>query len=52
MMIEIFAYLDRIVDIVRPRQVLYMAIGTIDLELVTTCNCGMFLDMYTNYTLF
>ncbi|KAI8139409.1 XRN 5'-3' exonuclease N-terminus-domain-containing protein [Fennellomyces sp. T-0311] len=26
MMIEIFAYLDRIVDIVRPRQVLYMAI--------------------------
>ena len=27
MMIEIFDYLDRIVDIVRPRQVLYMAIG-------------------------
>ncbi|KAI9496125.1 XRN 5'-3' exonuclease N-terminus-domain-containing protein [Zychaea mexicana] len=26
MMIEVFAYLDRIVDIVRPRQVLYMAI--------------------------
>ncbi|CDS06355.1 hypothetical protein LRAMOSA08883 [Lichtheimia ramosa] len=26
MMVEIFAYLDRIVDIVRPRQVLYMAI--------------------------
>ena len=50
MMIEIFAYLDRIVDIVRPRQVLYMAIGTIDLFLLVTnhCNCGMFSTCFTN----
>lgn len=27
MMVEIFNYLDRIVDIVRPRKLLYMAIG-------------------------
>lgn len=33
MMIAIFEYMDRVVDMIRPRKLLYMAIGKLEIQL-------------------
>lgn len=38
MFLAIFNYIDRIMDIVRPRKVLYMAIGRFSLSLILSLN--------------
>lgn len=41
MMIEIFKYMDRIVDMIRPRQLLYLAIGNKRDRILEIKICGL-----------